>query len=89
VVASVVRWAGEVCADEAKLMEAMSGLEGGRRRPAMGRCSRRQVKSTAACGFSLLGESYGERRLGEVALLAPVGVDLAMVGGELRVAQQR
>jgi hypothetical protein len=39
VVIGVVRRVDEVSADEAKLMEAMSGLEGGRRWSATGRRS--------------------------------------------------
>jgi hypothetical protein len=35
-------WANEVCADEAKLMVATSALEGGRKRLAALRCSRRK-----------------------------------------------
>jgi hypothetical protein len=55
VVVCVVRRADKVCADEAELVEAMSGLEGGRTRPITGRHSRRRVKLTAVCGFGLLG----------------------------------
>jgi hypothetical protein len=44
------RWTDEVRADEAKLMAATSGPEGGRKRLAALRCSRRKV---GGVGFSV------------------------------------
>jgi hypothetical protein len=43
-------WADEVCAEEAKLMAATSGPEGGRKRLAVLRCSRRKGDDV---GFSV------------------------------------